>query len=107
MPYRVDLSDRAARDLGLIYASIQAGSGLDARRWFNGLVEMIRRLDRDPARGAAIPEGLGLRHLIYGRTRHRYRVIYAIDEDARVVSVVTIREGARAPLADEGTISPG
>jgi mRNA-degrading endonuclease RelE of RelBE toxin-antitoxin system len=33
--------------------------------------------------------------LLYGRRRRRYRIIYAIDESNRTVTVLHIRHGAR------------
>ena len=90
MAYRVDLTDRAERDL--IYA---ADSGL-ARTWFNGLERAILSLDRHPSRHPAIPENAAPRHLLYRRRRNVYRVIYAVDDPAQIVTVLHIRHGARA-----------
>ena len=39
-----------------------------------------------------------VRHLLYGGKPHTYRVIYEIDESRRIVSVLTIRHGARQKL---------
>lgn len=36
-----------------------------------------------------------LRHLLYGKKPHVYRVLYEIDEPQRTVWVLTIRHGAR------------
>ncbi len=55
----------------------------------------MSRLDENPARCTVIPEVGNLRHLIYGRGRHRYRIIYMVDEGDRVVTVLHIRHGAR------------
>jgi toxin ParE1/3/4 len=102
MAYRVDLTERAARDLRHIYLTINAEHAGLARAWFSGLERTILSLDEHPSRGAPIPEDGELRHLLYGRKRHRYRIIYAIDEDTRVVTVLHIRHGARdAFVADE------
>ena len=93
--YRVDLTDRAARDLRQLYQSIDADSSGQARAWFNGLERMILSLDQNPARGAVIREDANLRQLLYGRRRYVYRIIYAIDESGSVVTVLHIRRGAR------------
>jgi toxin ParE1/3/4 len=59
-------------------------------------------LDEHPARGAPIPENGNLRHLLYGRRRYRYRIICALDECDRIVTVLHIRHGARdAFMPDE------
>ena len=95
MAYRVDLTERAARNLGRIYRTIDAEAASLARTWFTGLEQAILSLDEHPARGASTPEDGSLRHLLYGRGRHRYRIIYAIDETNRFVTVLHIRHGAR------------
>jgi toxin ParE1/3/4 len=95
MAYRVDLTERAARDLRGIYLTINAEDAAQARVWFNGLEQAVLSLDENPARGAPTSEDAGLRHLLYGRRRHRYRIIYAVDEASRVVTVLHIRHGAR------------
>ena len=95
MPYRVDLTERSARDLRRIYLTINAADGVQPRAWFNGLERAVLSLDEHPARAPHIPEGGELRHLLYGRRRYRYRIIYAIDEADRVVTVLHIRHGAR------------
>ena len=76
MTYRVDLTERAVRDLRRIYQDINAESAAQARDWFNGLEKAIFGLGEYPARGAPIPEDGDLRHLLYGRKGHRYRIIY-------------------------------
>ena len=69
MTYRVDLTERAARDLQRIYVTINAIDEAQARAWFNGLEQAVLGLDEHPVRGAPIPEGGEFRHLLYGRRR--------------------------------------
>ena len=102
MAYRVDLTERAARNLRRIYQTINAENAAQARTWFNGLEKTILSLDEHPARGAIIAEEDSLRHLHYGRRRHVYRIIYAIDEPNRVVTVLHIRHGARDAFPPNG-----
>lgn len=102
MAYRVDLTERAVRDLQRIYLTIDAKNAAQARAWFNGLEKAVLSLDEHPARGPLIPEDASLRHLLYGRKRQRYRIIYAIDERNGVVTVLHIRHGAQdAFMPDE------
>jgi plasmid stabilization system protein ParE len=96
--YRVDLTDRAARDLQHLYRTIDAENSAQARAWFNGLERVILSLEQNPARGAVIREDANLRQLLYGRRRYIYRIVYAIDEPGSVVSVLHIRRGARDAL---------
>jgi plasmid stabilization system protein ParE len=95
MAYRVDITQRAECDLDRLYLTIEADSSEQARVWFNGLERTVLSLDEHPARGAPIPEGGALRHLLYGRKGHRYRIIYAIDDASSTVTVLHIRHGAR------------
>jgi mRNA-degrading endonuclease RelE of RelBE toxin-antitoxin system len=98
MTYRVDLTERAVRNLRRIYQDINAKDAVQARDWFNGLEKAVFGLKEYPARGAPIPEDGDLRHLLYGRKGHRYRIIYAIDGRNHVVTVLHIRHGSRAAL---------
>jgi len=95
MPYRVELTARADRNLRRIYREINANHSGQAHAWFNGLEAIILSLDEYPARGSVAPEGANLRHLLYGNKPHTYRIIYAVDEGQRVVTVLHIRHGAR------------
>ncbi len=95
MAYRVDLTERAARNLRRIYLTINAVDSTQASAWFDGLEKLVLSLDEHPARGAPLPEDDNLRQLLYGRKGHRYRIIYAIDARNRIVTVLHIRHGAR------------
>jgi toxin ParE1/3/4 len=102
MAYRVDLTERAARNLRRIYRTINAEGSAQARDWFNGLEKAVFSLDEHPARAPVIPEDDSLRHLLYGRKPNVYRIIYAIDERNRVVTVLHIRHGARRAFTPPG-----
>jgi plasmid stabilization system protein ParE len=98
MPYRVELTVRARRDLERLYLAINAANSELARVWFNGLEVAVLSLDQNPARCPVTPENPGLRHLLFGRKGYVYRVIYAIDEAHGLVTVLHIRHGARRPM---------
>jgi plasmid stabilization system protein ParE len=72
MAYRVELTDRADRDLRSIYRRIHADDS-----W------------------AVTPEDENLRHLLYGSKPHAYRIVYCVYERAKKVRVLHIRHGAR------------
>ena len=95
MAYRVDLTDRAQRDLRRLYRIINAEHSTQARTWFNGIEAQILSPHEHPARNPTIPEDSSLRHLLYGRGRNVYRIIYTIDESSRMVSVLHIRHGSQ------------
>jgi mRNA-degrading endonuclease RelE of RelBE toxin-antitoxin system len=91
MTYRVELTDRAARDLVILCEDKNVAGSVAAARWYNpGRCQMA------PESGRA---GRPLRHLLYGKKPHVYRVIYAIDERKKLVRVLTIRHPAMAPAA--------
>jgi hypothetical protein len=95
--YRVGLTERAARNLRRIYRTINAGCRMPGRThdWFNGFEKAACNLDKHAAREPVTFEDDSLRHLSYGRKPNLQRIIYAIDERNRVVSVLHIRQGAR------------
>jgi toxin ParE1/3/4 len=52
----------------------------------------------DVAHGRTRPAKEDLRHLLYGKKPHVYRVIYQVDERRQAVWVLTVRHGARRKL---------
>jgi toxin ParE1/3/4 len=98
MAYRVELTFRALDDLDHLYLVTEAANSGHARDWFNGLQAAIFRLSEHPARCPVTPENRTMRHLLYGAGRYVYRVIYTIDENAKVVKVAHIRHGSRQPF---------
>jgi toxin ParE1/3/4 len=102
MAYRIEFADRAARDLEALYVEKNAAESQAASRWYNGLEEAMPALAVYPHRCAAAPEARKLRrelrHLLYGKKPHVYRVIYEVDERRQTVWVLTVRDGARRKL---------
>ncbi len=102
MTYRVDLANRAIRDLEILYLEKNAAESQAAARWYNGLERAVYALQTHPFRCPVAPEARKmkrkLRHSLYGKKPHVYRIIYAIDELRRTVWVLTIRHGARQSL---------
>ena len=96
MAYRVKIMLRAQRDLVGIYGWIEAESPDAALSWYVGLRDAIRSLCKNPGRSPVAPENKDLRHLLYGRKPHVYRIIYRIMEKQNQVEVLHVRHGARA-----------
>jgi toxin ParE1/3/4 len=98
MPYRVEFAARAARDLEILYVEKNVAESPAAARWYNGLEEAVYALGRRPNRCPVAPEARKskrkLRHLLYGKKPHVYRVIYEVEEQRQTVWVLTIRHGA-------------
>jgi plasmid stabilization system protein ParE len=93
---------RASVDLRRIYRTIGVEHSQQADAWFNGLETAILNLDEMPFRGGKTREDGSLRQILYGERPNRYRIIYFIDEENRLVSVLHIRHGARRPFGRIG-----
>jgi len=100
MAYRVELTARAVGDLEMIYAHIAAATSRQALLWFRKLTATLESLETFPDRGAPAPEHPALRQLLYGTARARYRLIYLVDAEHQLVTVLHIRHGARAEAGD-------
>jgi toxin ParE1/3/4 len=85
---------RAERDLGDVYATIDALHSDAASRWFAGLERAVFTLEQSPARCPVTPENKNFRHLLYGKKPHVYRVVYRILERQKEVEILHIRHGA-------------
>ena len=96
MAYRISFTRRAVRDLDQLYDSINAPGSEAAVRWFLKLQDAISLLASTPLMGMVTHEGASRRQLIYGNKPHFYRVIYKVDDDARLVTILQIRHGKRA-----------
>jgi toxin ParE1/3/4 len=81
MTYLVNITSRAERDLVLLYAQIKAEYSHAARKWYLGLKELILSLEEHPNRCRIIRKKDKLRHMLYGRKPHVYRVIYRVLEN--------------------------
>ena len=99
MKYLVRLTSRALRDMEAIYNYVEGDASQHAFAWFNRLAKAIYSLERFPSRGPVIPENKNLRHLLFGKKPHIYRIIYAVDKRRHIVNVLHIRHGVRAALS--------
>ena len=95
MDYLVNLTDRAERDLSLLYVQINVQDSEASLKWYVGLKEAILSLESKPSRCPATPESPEFRHLLYGNKPHIYRVIYRVLEKPKQVEILHIRHGAR------------
>ena len=101
MDFRVELSDRAKRDISAIYDWLRSQQAGDAgERWFVGLRTAVASLAQLPSRCPVAPESRDspgeVRQLLYGRRPHVYRILFAID--VNVVRVLHIRHARRRPV---------
>lgn len=93
MVYAVEITISAERDLEELYAYVSAAGSEAAQQWFDDLGAAIRSLKANPERGPQA--GTGVRQLVYGRRRGRYRILYEIDTGQARVMILSIRHGAR------------
>ena len=98
MAYAVRIATRAERDLTMLFRDIHALESAAAARWYAGIKRAILSLAEQPNRCPITPENKKLRHLLYGRKPHVYRVIYRVDGRRKLVDVLHIRHGARRRL---------
>ena len=91
MAYRVRLTERSQKDLRAIYAYIQADHSDKALAWYLRLKQEILTLREFPDRCPITPEDSCLRHLLFGKRAHVYRVIYRVVEAESHVEVLHVR----------------
>jgi plasmid stabilization system protein ParE len=106
MAYRVSLSAPAETDAYAAFDRIREAAPIHAEKWLTGLFEAIFSLDELPDRCPVIPEatelGYPVRHLLYGKGRGVYRIIFHISGEGQHVSVLRIWHASRdAITADD------
>src|SRR5258708_39331426 len=99
MKYLVRLTGRDLRDLEATSNFVEGDASHHAFAWFNRLAKAIYSLEGFPGRGRVIPENKKVRHRLFGKKPHIYRIIYAVDKRRHVVNVLHIRHGLRRSLS--------
>lgn len=95
MAYVLNVTTRGQRDLAYLYDRISCEHSNAAVKWYRGLKKAILSLETHPSRCPVTRENSNLRHLLYDRKPHVYRVIYRILKKRKQVDVLHIRHGAR------------
>ncbi len=99
MAYRVSLTAPAETDAYAAFERIREAAPMHAEKWLTGLFKAIFSLDEIPARCPVIAEakelGFPARHLLYGKGRGVYRIIFHIREDEQHVRVLRVWHGFR------------
>jgi plasmid stabilization system protein ParE len=94
MAYRVSLSGPAETDAYAAFERIREATPRHAEKWLTRLFAAILSLDQNPARCPVIREapelGFPARHLLFGKGRGVYRIIFHIREDEPHVRVLRI-----------------
>jgi len=102
MAYLVKITSRAEHDLASLYRDINAAESGHARQWYFKLKAAILGLREMPSQHPITRESKRLRHLLWGRKPHVYRVIFRIKKRLRVVEVLHIRHGRRRNFSASG-----
>ncbi len=99
MVYRVSLAAPAETDAYAAFERIREAAPMHAEKWLTRLFEAIFSLDELPARCPVIPEakelGYPARHLLYGKGKGVYRIIFHIREEEQHVRVLRVWHTSR------------
>jgi plasmid stabilization system protein ParE len=99
MAYRVSLAAPAEMDAYEAFERIHEAAPMHAEKWLTTLFEAIFSLDQIPARCPVITEakelGYPARHLLYGKGKGIYRIIFDIREDEQHVRVLRVWHASR------------
>jgi plasmid stabilization system protein ParE len=103
MAFRVETSLEAENDaLAILEWLISKEVGEAGVRWFVALEEAIASLATFPDRCPLAPENskhpFEVRHLLYGRRPHVYRILFTVQGDT--VNILHIRHGRRTRLPE-------
>ena len=97
MTYLVEFAARAARDLEILYVEKNTAESHAAARWYNELEQAVYALASYPYRCPVAPEARRakrkLRHLLYGKKPYVSRVIYVVDEERPVATLLAGNSG--------------
>jgi plasmid stabilization system protein ParE len=99
MAYRVSLTAPAETEAYAAFERIREAAPMHAQKWLTGLFKAIFSLENMPARCPVIAEakelGFPARHLLYGKGRGVYHIIFHIREDEQHVRVLRIWHSSR------------
>ena len=101
MTFRVEITAEAERDADAILEwLLSQHAGETGMRWFGALGNALESLAEFPERCSLAPEStvfpFEVRHLLYGRSPHVYRILFTVEGGA--VHVLHIRHGRRRPV---------
>ncbi|MEA5601324.1 type II toxin-antitoxin system RelE/ParE family toxin [Nostoc sp. UHCC 0252] len=103
MAFQVRVTQTAKAEIDTAYSWLRQRNPVYADKWFRELMDTIATLQEKPLRCALATENDALseeiRQLIYGKSRNKYRILFAIREDT--VFVLHVRHSSQAPLIGE------
>lgn len=96
MKFRVIIQPEAEAEVAEAFEYIESRSPDNAARWLKGLYASVSTLEQFPTRCGLAPEDRQfkeeIRQLLYGRGRHRYRILFTARGSN--VHVVHVRHAA-------------
>jgi plasmid stabilization system protein ParE len=99
MTYRVIILAEAEQEVAQAYLWIAESAPGRASTWLRRLRAAIATLQTHPRRCPLAPENAffteEIRQLLYGRRRHAYRVLFQIDDDKQMVTILHVIHSAR------------
>jgi plasmid stabilization system protein ParE len=100
MEFQVRLTRSSEQQIESIYLWLKDRNPEYADQWFRGLMNLIATLQDKPKRCSLIKENYStseeIRQIFYGKSRNKYRVIFAIREDT--VHILYVRHSAQASI---------
>lgn len=109
MAFRVEAVPEAKQDAREILAWLRTEhAGETGLQWFEGLTQAASSLKVFPKRCPLAPENAGvsfeMRQLLYGKPRHRYRILFTVSGDT--VLILRIRRPGQQLLLPYKETSP-
>ncbi|MFN7715895.1 MAG: type II toxin-antitoxin system RelE/ParE family toxin [Pseudanabaenaceae cyanobacterium] len=100
MEFQVKLTRSAEQQIELIYLWLKERSPEYADQWFRGVMNAIATLQDKPRQCSLIKENHStseeIRQLLYGKSRAKYRIIFAIREDT--AHILYVRHSAQLSI---------
>jgi plasmid stabilization system protein ParE len=102
MAYRVSLSAPAETDANAAFERVREAAPTHAEKWLAALFWAIFSLEQVPARCPIIAEaeelGYPVPHLLYGKGRGMYRIVFDICEEEQHVRVLRVWHASRGAI---------
>ena len=100
MEFQVKLTRSSEQQIEAIYLWLKERNPEYADQWFRGLMNLIATLQDKPRRCPLAKENHStseeIRQILYGKSRSKYRVIFAIREDT--VHIIYVRHSAQSSI---------
>jgi plasmid stabilization system protein ParE len=100
MEFQVRLTRSSEQQIEAIYLWLKERNPEYADQWFRGLMNLIATLQDKPRRCPLIKENHStseeIRQILYGKSRNKYRVIFAIRENT--VHIIYVRHSAQSSI---------